>query len=357
MEIDAKARTDNKNAVERIQVAPPGPNNPRNGEGGLIRLNDGRLFLVYGHYTKGSGDHDTADLLGCYSSDGGKTWTDPVMVVKNKAEKNTISVSLLRLQNGHIAMFYLRTNSKVDCRPVMQISTDECKSWSAPRFCIKDPAYYILNNDRAVQLKNGRIVLPLANHNHPKWKQRDRNGIIMCYLSDDNGHTWRRSKDAIKAYSPAGKRCLVQEPGVVELGYGRLMMFCRTEMGSQYVSFSGDGGETWSKFGPSNITSPLSPASIKRIPKTGDLLLVWNNIEHDPNFLMKRTRLNTAISRDDGRTWEKTKTIEQDSRYGYCYTAIEFWEDNAVLSYMRWKYKDDTLGVQVTRIPLDWIYK
>lgn len=352
------AEPPNPPAVETFSAVPPGPNNPRNSEGDLIRLKDGRILLVYTHFTGGSGDHATAYLAGRFSSDGGKTWADhSSMVVPNEGKKNTMSVSLLRLQNGQIAMFYLRTNSKVDCRPFLRVSTDEGSSWSEPRACIDEIAYFILNNDRAVQLKSGRIVLPVVNHNRPEWKGRDRNGVTMCYLSDDDGRTWRRSKETRKAYTPEGKRCLVQEPGVVELGDGRLMMFCRTEMSSQYVSFSKDGGETWSKFGPSNITSPLSPATIERIPKTGDLLLVWNNLKHDPQWAMKRTRLNVAISRDDGRSWENIKTLEEDPDYGYCYTAVDFIGDTAVLAYSKWKYEGNTLGIQTARIPLDWIYK
>ena len=344
--------------VETFLAVPPGPGNPRNSEGDFIHLKDGRILLVYSHFTGGPGDHATAHLAGRFSSDGGKTWADhSVMVVPNEGKKNTMSVSLLRLQNGQIAMFYLRTNSTVDCRPLMQISIDEGRSWSKPRVCIDEIAYFILNNDRAVQLDSGRIVLPVVNHNRPEWKERDRNGVTMCYLSDDDGQTWRRSKETRKAYTPEGKRCLVQEPGVVELGDGRLMMFCRTEMSSQYVSFSVDGGESWSKFGPSKITSPLSPATIERIPKTGDLLLVWNNLKHDPQFAMKRTRLNVAISRDDGRSWENVKTLEEDPRYGYCYTAVEFVGDTVLLGYGKWRYEGDTIGIQVALFPLDWLHR
>ena len=41
-----------------------------------------------------------------------------------------MSVSLLRLQNNYIALFYLRKNSTENCIPMMRISKDEAKSWS-----------------------------------------------------------------------------------------------------------------------------------------------------------------------------------------------------------------------------------
>jgi len=48
-------------------------------------------------------------LAARYSDDGGRSWTDEdVVVVENEGGMNVMSVSLLRLQNGDIAFFYLR---------------------------------------------------------------------------------------------------------------------------------------------------------------------------------------------------------------------------------------------------------
>ena len=92
----------------------------------------------------------------------------------------------------------------------------------------------------------------------------------------------------------------------------------------QYFSFSEDQGESWSPLEPGNIRSPLSPASIERIPKTGDLLLLWNNNFETGRDGGKRTPFNLAISKDEGKSWSKTKTLESDPNGWYCYTAIEF---------------------------------
>ena len=52
-----------------------------------------------------------------------------------------------------------------DCRPYARFSDDETRTWSEPIACIpeEDGGYYVLNNDRVVQLKSGRIILPVAN--------------------------------------------------------------------------------------------------------------------------------------------------------------------------------------------------
>jgi hypothetical protein len=320
--------------IETLLVIEPNKENPRNSEGDIIELKDGRLCLIYTRFTGGSGDHAAADLAMRTSGDDGMSWSDDKVVVQHPGGLNVMSVSLLRLASGQIALFYLRKTSREDCRPLMCISTDEAATWSKSTVCITDKVgYYVLNNDRAVQLRNGRLVLPVAWHQGPG-QDRDTAGVIMCYISDDNGKTFRRSKDSFKGYAPDGRRITVQEPGVVELKDGRLMMFMRTNAASQYISYSQDGGETWSKAQPSMLISPLSPASIKRIPWSGDLLCIWNDhsgIHRYPRG--RRTPLCLAISKDEGKTWSKSEIIEDNPDGWYCYTAITFVKNRALLSY------------------------
>src|SRR6185436_16528615 len=166
------------------------------------------------------------------SGDGGKTWSlryEPIL--QHEGLKNVMSVSLLRLPDGAIAMFYLRKNSTEDCVPLMRVSTDEARSWSEPVPCIAEAGYYVLNNDRAVQLKSGRIILPMACHAKAGEKY-GRRGTVVCAISDTAGRTWKRSTTELAG--PETSKTGLQEPAVVELKDGRLMMLCRTALGSQY---------------------------------------------------------------------------------------------------------------------------
>lgn len=320
--------------LESLLVIEPGPGNPRNSEGDIIELTDGRLCLIYSRFTGGSSDDAVADLAMRISSDEGRSWSDDKIVVRREDGLNVMSVSLRRLADGRLALFYLRKTSKEDCRPMMCLSADEARTWSEPAVCITDEVgYYVLNNDRVVQLPSGRLILPVAWHQGPG-RERDTAGVIMGYLSDDNGKTWRRSKDSFKGYAPDGRRITVQEPGVIELKDGRLMMYMRTNAGSQYVCHSRDDGETWSMPCPSSLASPLSPASIERIPWTGDLLCVWNDHSGEHPFPTgRRTPLCMAVSKDEGKTWGKSRLIEDNRDGWYCYTAITFVKDRILLAY------------------------
>lgn len=342
--------------VKRIPLLPPKEGNPRNSEGAFVKLNDGRLFFAYSHFTGGGADNSEAYIAGRYSSDGGETWTDDIMVVPNEGKENVMSVSLLRLQSGEIAFFYVVKNSWEDCRAHVRFSTDETESWSERSLCIPREGYWVLNNDRVIQLSSGRLVMPVALHPmlEGKWSGR---GISTCFLSDDDGRSWRQCQSEL--FGPEDCGSGLQEPGVIELKDGTLMMLMRTTMGCQYRSWSYDEGVTWSPAEPTDIMSPCSPASFKRIPKTGDILLVWNDHSNIDEALQgKRTPLSVAISRDEGRTWENTKTLEDDPDGWYCYTAIEFLDDRVILGHCAGNSEIGGLNLlQITLFDVDWLYE
>lgn len=341
---------------ETVLHLPPKENNPRNSEGDFIQLQNGKLLFIYSHYYgTSSSDHATAYLAARTSTDGGQTWSaEDQVILPNEGGMNVMSVSLLRLQNGKIALFYLRKNSTQDCIPMMRISEDEAQSWGDPIPCITDrEGYFVLNNDRVIQLDNGRLLLSVAKHNAPgeEWSGKGR---IYCYYSDDSGMTWHSSEEV-----PNPNEVVLQEPGLVALKDQSILMYIRSSAGTQCFSYSNDGGQTWSEIQKSQLISPLSPAVIERIPETGDLLAVWNNnLSTNPDKAKQRTPQTIAISKDEGRSWQKIKHIETDPDGWYCYTAMHFTGDQVLLGYCAGSQSKGTrLSVtDVKRIPLQWIY-
>jgi len=346
-------RSNSENGQEITLCLEPSDKNPRNSEGDFIQLKDGRILFVYTHYTDGSADDASAYLAGRFSADRGKSWSpNDITILPNEGDKNVMSVSLIRLEDGRIALFYLRKNSDSDCILYMRTSTDEAKSWCEATRCIPDSGYFVVNNDRVVRLKSGRIIFPVSIHNTPA-TEASNIGKIRSYYSEDEGETWIGGKDASNP-----DKATTQEPGIIELKDDRLMLFCRTESGTQYISYSSDQGESWSTLKPGNIKSPLSPASIERIPQTGDLMLVWNNNYQPIHDGGNRTPFNLAISKDEGKTWDKIKSIESHPNGWYCYTAIEFVGDNVLLGHCAGD-RAKTVGLattQITHLSLDWVY-
>lgn len=335
----------------------PSEDNPRNSEGDFITLEDGRIMFIYSKYTGTStSDHAPAYLAARFSEDGGKSWSEEdVTIVENEGGMNVMSVSLSRLDNGNIALFYLRKNSIEDCIPMMRVSKDEARSWSEPIQCITDKeGYFVLNNARVIQLKNGRLLMAVALHKikDGEWTNK---ADLYSYYSDNNGLSWQSSSKV-----PNESDIITQEPGLIEMKDGRVMMYIRSSGGYQQLSYSSDGGESWSHIETSNIPSPLSPATIEIVPKTNDWLLVWNNNDgSNPEIKDKRTPLTVAISKDEGRTWEKVKNIREDNDGWYCYTAIHFVDNkNCLVGYCAGSQANKT-HLSITDISLvnsQWLY-
>lgn len=348
-----------KDSVMRLVLLPPKPGHPRNSEGDTIQLRDGRILLIYTHFMgEQSGDHSSAYLAGRYSRDEGKTWTDQdVMVLPNEGQMNVMSVSLLRLDDGRIAMFYLVKNSETDCRPYMRITTDECETWGDRIPIIDQVGYNVLNNDRVVQLTSGRLVVPVALHRTPDtpgWVN-----ILMCYLSDDNGKSWRRSKDQVVGTTPEGKLFCIQEPGIVPLKDGRLLMHCRTDRGYHYFSSSSDDGNTWSELQPSTLKGPRTAAAIERIPTTRDLLCLWNEGPEDKQSGL--SKYTVALSCDEGESWKKVFVLEARNkpykRY-CCYCSILFVKGHVLLAHCNGHWGSNVHeALQITRFPINRLYQ
>ncbi|WP_418393045.1 sialidase family protein, partial [Victivallis lenta] len=155
--------------LRRVLQLPPKPGNPRNSEGGFVTLRDGRILFVYTRYCGESrDDHAPAELAARISTDGGRSYLPDERIIVPNEGRNVMSVSLLRLADGRIALVYLRKSGgdACDCRPYLRTSSDEGESWSAPADIIGLPGYFVVNNDRLIQLSSGRLLLPAAFHRY-----------------------------------------------------------------------------------------------------------------------------------------------------------------------------------------------
>jgi hypothetical protein len=325
---------------------------PRAGEGSAILLKDGSVMLAYSQFT-GKADHDYAGIVSRISKDGGITWSAPKrMFERNSHALNVMSASFLRLQNGKLAFLYLHKFTKDNCIPYLCLSDDEGNTWSESIAVSEHGKYYTVNNDRFLQTRKGRLLIPATIFEYRNGVY-DCNGGICGVFYSDNGISWRKSnfisiknENIIAPHKIARNEIwqevlnpgvFVQEPGVIELSDGRIMMWGRTNGGYMYKTVSDDNGESWSDFKPvPSIISPLGPQSIKRIPETSRLICIYNDHSTygfgEENWWSWRTPLSIAISDDDGENWKLLGNIE-DTSHNYCYTSMLFFDDKILLTY------------------------
>jgi sialidase-1 len=265
-----------------------------------------------------------------------------------------MSVTLRRLNpnaaDGSLGLFYLVKNSATDLKVYLRVSTDEAKTFGKPVCVTEQPGYHVMNNDRVTVLSTGRIVCPVA------WTENVAKGghfVSVCFYSDDRGKTWKKGAGSVDV-----ARRGAMEPEVVELTDGRLLMIVRTQLGHIATAYSKDGGDRWGEPGQLSVKAPESPATIRRIPATGDLLLVWNNT-HDPKAGHggRRTPLTAAVSSDEGKTWKHVRDLEADKERTYAYTSILFVKDRVVLTYYVTDPKDQRWSSRFRSLPVRWLYE
>jgi sialidase-1 len=358
----------------------PGPGNRRNSEATLVTLKSGRILLAWSKFIGDDHSDFGAGVIATrYSDDGGQTWSadDRVLIRKDRRATNVMSPSFLRLQDGRIALLFLRKEGMSVCIPMICFSDNEAKSFSKPTPVTTFPAYYVVNNDRLIQLKSGRIIMPVCQcrwrlpweptpiaklpgdtkTHYPKAFEPFMAAptLIYYFFSDDGGERWLESKMSWYCCLPDGSGG--EEPGMVELNGGKLWSWARTgHLGlpgygaRQWQTFSKDQGQTWSSAEPSQFISPCSPMQVKRIA-TGDLLAVWNDqserfkVPRPKAISWARTPLVSAISKDEGKTWKHHLLLEKAPDHGFSYPAIHALEDAVLLSY--------NAGGATTRNPLD----
>lgn len=377
---------------------PAGEGNSRNSEGDFIILKGGDILFAYSKFLSGKGDdHDRCVIAARVSKDKGETWSSEDRIIATnevEPEGNVMSVSLLRLNDGRIALFYLQKiagdTETIATRVMMKTSSDEGQTWSEETDCTAGMplGYRVVNNARIIRLKSGRVLIPVAWHRFHGTGDydMDNDAELYCIWSDDDCATWQRGKgyyidemegkvgkyvpgckenqlcklakasDEDKA--PAGKRVITQEPGIIELNDGSVLMYIRANTGYQWYASSRDGGETWEDLRPAPYVGPLSPATMRRLAD-GRLLLIWNDHEGREEELGRaRTPLTLAISTDEGQSWPARKILEGSydpenrTHYHYCYTATLELKDRILLAYCA---EDNLKHLRITSVPLNWL--
>jgi hypothetical protein len=331
-------------------VFPASAEHPRYSEGSILPLNDGSLLFAVTEFDKSASDFAPARIVARRSHDGGNTWSQREMLQDNVGQMNVMSATLRRLRvPQEVGLFYLVKNSHDDLKAYLRTSTDEGVTFGKPRLITDAPGYHVVNNDRITELVDGRLLCPVAWTRDVKGDNRFES---FCYWSDDEAKTWTTGSSRVRL-----PRRGAMEPEVVELNDGRVLMIVRTQLGEIYASLSHDRGESWGPAKTWGVRSPESPATLRRIPATGDLLLVWNpKYDAKTDHGGKRTPLVAAISPDEGRTWTSPRTLEDRRDQQYAYTSVAFHERSVLLSYYVADNSTGRISTRVRALPLDWFY-
>ena len=341
---------------------------------GAVLNVDGKnhLITVVAEFGKLVGDHSPNKLVLVASYDGGQTWeSDQISTFQEPLRgPNITSPSFLRLSDQEV-LFLFSSNGMWYKR-----STDNTKTWGEPVRLpyFGDPVYggCDVAAEHAVLLKSGRILLPYYYLEPDQCANGRYSGYVSPVYSDDKGRTWKRANTiTVRArdwwLAGLGKKssnpnmCFVaEEPAVVELKDGRLFMLIRTYAGWYYKSYSANQGASWSEPVNSGIPAPGAIPTLRRIPTTGDLLLIYNYGEPEEiNGAWPRNRLASIISRDEGKTFSSMRLLSgaKDFEGKITMPALTFLGNDAVIFYGKSPTKLNSYNWVRQIVPISWFYE
>jgi sialidase-1 len=307
------------------------------------------------------------------STDGGKTWEAPKQIahLADRIEGNprkqtggereqTVNnpVAIIDLVTGNIEFLYCVNYA----RCFSMRSTDDGLTWSRPReitasfepFRSKYPWKVIATGPgHGIQLKSGRLVSPI-------WLAYGNTGdhapsASATIYSDDHGKTWKAGEIAVPDEGEFGDP---NETMITELSDGRVMLLTRSvsKPNRKLITTSRDGATGWSK--PEfheQLWEPICMASIVAHPSQSGTLIFSNphslGRDKDGNEIPagrgKRQNLSIKLSRDDGKTWPISKTLDAGPS---AYSDLAVLPDGTILCL----YEGDKTML-CARFNLDWL--
>ena len=345
----------------------PTDTNARNSEGAFIRQPDGAVLFAYSCYN-GDDHRDNAscDIAVIRSFDEGESWSEPEIIVRADAfgVQNIMSVSTIVQKDGAVGVYFLIKENLGNNTIGRAISKDGY-TFTAER-CVMDAPLsgYVINNDRFIRLQNGQIATAAAMHAF----YSDSSGRIdpfatsVAFLSDDDGKTFTIANPRLTVSKTTPDKRGMIEPGLIQHADGTVRLWARTRECWQYEAFSRDNLNTFTAPCASVFTSPDAPMQMKAHDSI--TYAVYNpipqyNARAESRAGWGRTPLVVRKSTDDGKTWGVPIVIEDDPQRGFCYPAVFFTKDNAMLcGYCRGGANEETTCLQrlgIMKIGLDEI--
>ena len=303
-------------------------------EASVVTLEDEAVMLTYSL-------REVRYLQGIVSRDRCRTWEDPFFLRSVSGERIVgWRSSPLRLASGkHRHLLFHSAPAARPRRPpgipgVCGRGSDLVRRDSGG-LSLRGAAQRL----RAGARSDGRILCPayrwISHHLEDAEQDGTQLSYSFAYFSDDEGGTWQRSANELMIrhndveydlVDGKGFRLVEEEPPglyeylefekygepvVEELREGRLINMARCRLGTLFMSYSADGGVSWSKPQPSGLAAADAPPTTARLPGSGDLLVIWNQASPDEIACgLARHRLSSAVSSDEGRTWKHFRNLE-----------------------------------------------
>jgi sialidase-1 len=309
--------------------------------GTILVFCDGRRF--------GAGDLGKIDPVLKRSLDGSKSWSNLQVLQTDPGERTKIgnASAVIDRETGHIQLIFCWNLTRafsiksIDDGATFETPVEITGTFRQFPYAWK---YFATGHVHGIQLRNGRLVVPVWVNNVPRTDERKgepQNGVIY---SDDHGKTYRAGGLVTPFHQ-------LNEASVFEASDGTLVLNSRAAgLGCRVVARSRDDGMTWTP--PrmdENLPCPTCQASTLTLPsKDGKSRVLFSN----PATRNSRTRMTVRLSYDDGKTWPVSKQITAGPA-GYSDMAVG--EDGTI--YLAYENGNQRYSerISVARFNLEWL--
>ncbi|HVX39714.1 MAG TPA: sialidase family protein [Gemmatimonadaceae bacterium] len=231
----------------------------------------------------------------------GEHWANATEVATGRQPDGTRYASwnpvLFQAPDGPLVLFYKVGPSPQRWWGMMMTSADDGRTWSDAR---RLPAGVLGPiKDKPVALPNHVWLAGSSTEASPAdWR-------VHFELTADEGRTW-----SVVGPVERGAGFQAIQPTLLFPGDGRIEALCRTQQGVIAMTWSLDGGRTWTPLAATELPNPNSGIDAVTLAD-GRLLLVYNHSAHLPGWSGHgyRSPLDVALSRD-GVHWKHVLTIE-----------------------------------------------
>lgn len=258
-------------------------------------------------------------------------WSQPVQVADgvqpDGSREPTWNPVLFQAPDGPLQLFYKVGPNPREWWGELKTSSDGGETWSDARRLPEGILGPIKNKPEV--LDDGTWLAPSSSEGNPDgWR-------VHMEISTDQGKTWTRSEQPGK-----GVGFDAIQPSILFHPEGRLQALCRSKQGVVAMTWSDDGGKTWSDLAATLLPNPNSGTDAVTLAD-GRQLIVYNHSAHRPDHSGKGDRypLDVAVS-DDGLEWRRALTLETEPcPAGYAYPAVIQASDGKVHISYTWDRK------------------
>jgi predicted neuraminidase len=244
------------------------------------------------------------------------TWTEPQVLLDRRQSSAELKRWVRKLGNavvmndrrGGLWLFYATMLGGWSTATLNdKVSRDEGRTWSVSRKLILSPFFNLTNNvkNKGLNLSQGAFLLPVYHELLHKFSQV----MLVRPEGEIPRFEMRRMTQTGKAIQPA----------LIPQNEESLAAFFRNAAGGGQSHIlkaeSRDEGQDWSGLTATSLPNPDSGFDMIRLAG-GAILGAINKSFHD------RSNLTLVVSRDEGKTWEVLRVLEDTPGKAYAYPSL-----------------------------------